>query len=153
MNLPFAFFRLMDIPEDDEDASDEFFGSFWRIAQNAFGDAICLDERADGVVVMLDKEWGYYAQQFVNSSIGHFLLCLEAWRAMEADTGDDVDTIIETFERAVERIDPAALTEGASVRLFGCDRRRRRLVTSYAVTQLLGCRLRGYSVTHHQCHE
>lgn len=110
---PVRLLSLMDIPEDDEDASDEFFGSFWRIAQNAFGDAICLDERADGVVVMLDKEWGYYAQQFVNSSIGHFLLCLEAWRAMEADTGDDVDTIIETFERAVERIDPAALTEGA----------------------------------------
>ena len=115
---PVRLLSLMDLPSgDDEDTSDEFFSSFWRIAFNSYEDAICIDERADGIVVMLDKEWGYYAQQFVNSSVGHFLLCLEAWRVMEVDAGDDVDTIIETFERSIERIDPAALTEGA----FGSD--------------------------------
>jgi hypothetical protein len=110
---PVALVNIVDIPEDDADASRDYFRAYWRVAVTENGDAICIDERGDGVVVLLDQEWGYYAQQYVNSSIGHFLLCLEAWRAMEADTSDDLDAIIGTFERAVERIDPAALTEGA----------------------------------------
>lgn len=111
---PVRLLSTMEARADDDDSSnDEFFGSFWRIGFNAYEDAICIDERADGVVVLLDKEWGFYAQQFVNSSVGHFLLCLEAWRAMEADAGDDVDAIIDTFEKSLERIDAAALTEGA----------------------------------------
>jgi hypothetical protein len=63
--------------------------------------------------VLLDREWGYYAQQFVNSSIGHFLLCLEAWRAFEAAGEEDLDAAVSKLERAIERIDPVALTEGA----------------------------------------
>jgi hypothetical protein len=101
------------IPEDDEDASADFFAAYWRIGTTSLGDALCIDERADGVVVLLDCEWGFYAQQFVNTSVGHLLLCLEAWRALESDTSDDVDGIIERFASAVERVDPAALTEGA----------------------------------------
>lgn len=111
--VPVRLSSVVELPVDDEDASAEFFAAYWRIGTTPRGDALCIDERADGVVVLLDNEWGYYAQQFVNSSVGHFLLCLEAWRAMESDTGDDVDGIIERFASAVERVDPAALTEGA----------------------------------------
>lgn len=110
---PVPLLDVVEIPEDDEDASRDYFRAYWRIAVTENDDAICIDERGDGVVVLLDREWGYYAQQYVNASVGHFLLCLEAWRAMEADDRDDLDEVIGTFERAVERIDPAALTEGA----------------------------------------
>jgi hypothetical protein len=110
---PVRLSSVVEIPEDDEDASADFFAAYWRIGSTSLGDAVCIDERADGVVVMLDSEWGFYAQQFVNSSVGHFLLCLEAWRALESDTSDDVEAIIERFASSIERIDPAALTEGA----------------------------------------
>lgn len=111
--VPMRLSSVVELPEDDDDASADFFAAYWRIGTTPQGDALCIDERADGVVVLLDAEWGYYAQQFVNSSVGHFLLCLEAWRAMESDTGDDVDAIIDGFAGAVERIDPAALSWGS----------------------------------------
>lgn len=110
---PVRLSSVIEIPEDDEDASADFFTAYWRIGTTSLGDALCIDERADGVVVLLDNEWGYYAQQFVNSSVGHLLLCLEAWRALESDTSDDVEGIIERFASSIERIDPAAFTEGA----------------------------------------
>jgi len=110
---PVRLLSVMETLEDFDEPTDEFFGSYWRVGQTAYGDAICVDERADGVVVCLDLDWGFYAQQFVNTSLGHLLLCLEAWRALEADPSDDIDAALEKFERAVERIDPAALTEGA----------------------------------------
>jgi hypothetical protein len=112
-DAPVRLSSVIEIPEDDQDASADFFAAYWRIGTTSLGDALCIDERADGVVVLLDCEWGFYAQQFVNTSVGHLLLCLEAWRALESDTSDDVDGIIERFASAVERVDPAALTEGA----------------------------------------
>ncbi len=111
--VPVRLSSVVELPEDDDDASADFFAAYWRIGTTPRGDALCIDERADGVVVLLDNEWGYYAQQFVNSSVGHLLLCLEAWRAMESDTGDDVDAIIDGFASAVERTDPAALSWGS----------------------------------------
>ena len=110
---PVRLSTVIEIPEDDEDASADFFSAYWRIGTTSLGDALCIDERADGVVVLLDCEWGFYAQQFVNASVGHFLLCLEAWRSLESDTSEDVDAIIERCATAIERIDPAALAEGS----------------------------------------
>ncbi len=110
---PIRLVSVMDVPEEEQASAEEFFGSFWRIAVTEEGDAICIDERGDGVVVLLDQNWGYYAQQFVNTSVGHFLLCLEAWRALEADENSEYEEAISAFDRAVERIDVAALTEGA----------------------------------------
>lgn len=106
---------MIELAEDDVDdaSSKEFFSTFWRIGQTEDGDVLCLDERADCAVILLDAEWGYYAQQFVNSSVGHLLQCLEAWRVLEEDDANEVDEAIERFERAVIRIDPRALTEGA----------------------------------------
>lgn len=105
----------LELAEDDVDdaSSKEFFSTFWKIGQTDDGDVVCIDERADCAVVLLDVEWGYYAQQFVNSSVGHLLQCLEAWRVLEEDDANEVDEAIERFERAVDRIDPRALTEGA----------------------------------------
>ncbi len=110
---PVRLSTVIEIPEDDEDASADFFSAYWRIGTTSLDDALCIDERADGVVVLLDCEWGFYAQQFVNSSVGHLLLCLEAWRSLESDTSEDVDAIIERCATAIARIDPAALTEGS----------------------------------------
>lgn len=112
---PVKFENDLEVADSDEDtsASDDFFATFWRIATTDDGDAICIDERADCAIILLDREWGYYAQQFVNSSVGHFLLCLEAWRAFEETTDNDIDESVARLERALERIDPAALTEGA----------------------------------------
>ncbi|MBU3679543.1 MAG: hypothetical protein FGM32_08045 [Candidatus Kapabacteria bacterium] len=106
---------MIELAEDDVDdaSSKEFFSTFWKIGETDDGDVLCLDERADCAVILLDAEWGYYAQQFVNSSVGHLLQCLEAWRLLEEDDANEVDEAIERFERAVDRIDPRALTEGA----------------------------------------
>lgn len=114
-NPPVKFVNDLELSEDAEDAaaSADFFSTFWRIATTEDEDALCIDERADCAIVLLDREWGYYAQQFVNSSIGHFLLCLEAWRAFEAAGEEDLDGAVSKLERAIERIDPVALTEGA----------------------------------------
>ncbi|MEY3387165.1 MAG: hypothetical protein RIR53_1976 [Bacteroidota bacterium] len=105
----------IELADDDVDdaSSKEFFSTFWKIGETDDGDAVCIDERADCAVVILDAEWGFYAQQFVNSSVGHLLQCLEAWRVLEQDDANEVDEAIERFERAVDRIDPRALTEGA----------------------------------------
>ena len=114
-NPPVKFVNDLELSEDAEDASAsaDFFSTFWKIATTDDGDAVCIDERADCAIVLLDREWGYYAQQFVNSSVGHFLLCLEAWRAFEESDGDQLDEATAKLERAIERIDPVALTEGA----------------------------------------
>lgn len=106
---------MVELAEDEVDdaSSKEFFSTFWKIGETDDGDVLCLDERADCAVILLDAEWGYYAQQFVNSSVGHLLQCLEAWRILEQDDANEVDEAIERFERAVDRIDPRALTEGA----------------------------------------
>jgi hypothetical protein len=106
---------MVELAEDEVDdaSSKEFFSTFWKIGETDDGDVLCLDERADCAVILLDAEWGYYAQQFVNSSVGHLLQCLEAWRVLEQDDADEIDDAIERFERAVDRIDPRALTEGA----------------------------------------
>lgn len=106
---------MIELAEDEVDdaSSKEFFSTFWKIGETEDGDVLCLDERADCAVILLDAEWGYYAQQFVNSSVGHLLQCLEAWRILEEDDANEVDEAIERFERAVDRIDPRALTEGA----------------------------------------
>lgn len=99
--------------EVDDASSREYFASFWKIGATEDGDALCLDERADCAVVLLDAEWGYYAQQFVNSSVGHLLQCLDAWRTFEIDDTNEVDDALARLERAIDRIDPRALTEGA----------------------------------------
>ncbi len=106
---------MVELADDDVDdsSSKEFFSTFWKIGETDDGDVLCLDERADCAVILLDAEWGYYAQQFVNSSVGHLLQCLEAWRVLEQDDANEIDDAIERFERAVDRIDPRALTEGA----------------------------------------
>lgn len=106
---------MVELAEDEVDdaSSKEFFSTFWKIGETDDGDVLCLDERADCAVILLDAEWGYYAQQFVNSSVGHLLQCLEAWRVLEQDDANEIDDAIERFERAVDRIDPRALTEGA----------------------------------------
>lgn len=114
-NPPVKFVNDLELSEDAEDAaaSADFFSTFWKIATTEDGDAVCIDERADCAIVLLDREWGYYAQQFVNSSVGHFLLCLEAWRAFEESDSEQLDEAVAKLERAIERIDPVALTEGA----------------------------------------
>ena len=119
-NPPIKFVNDLEVatPDEDSSASEDFFATFWRIATTVDGDAVCIDERADCAIVLLDREWGYYAQQFVNSSVAHFLLCLEAWRAFEATAQEELDEAAldeatGKLERALERIDPAALTEGA----------------------------------------
>jgi len=112
---PRRFVNDVEPAQDGEvdSASADFFSTFWQIATTEHGDAICIDERADCAIILLDREWGYYAQQFVNSSIGHFLMSLDAWHAVEQSSDEELDSALTKFERALERIDPVALTEGA----------------------------------------
>lgn len=112
---PTRFVNDLEPAEDSEvdTASQDFFSTFWQIATTEHGDAICIDERADCAIILLDREWGYYAQQFINSSVGHFLLSLAAWHAVEQAADEDLEDALTKFERALERIDPVALTEGA----------------------------------------
>lgn len=110
---PVKLLDVIDLTPDEAEVSSDFFATYWRIATTEHGDAMCLDERSDGTVVLLDAGWAFFAQQFVNTSVGHLLLCLEAYRVLDTDTSDDVDASIATLERAIERIDPVALTEGA----------------------------------------
>lgn len=115
VNPPTKFINDLDLSSEEEDASasEDFFSTFWKIASTEDGDAVCIDERADCAIVLLDREWGYYAQQFVNSSVAHFILCLDAWRAFEEADNDNLDEAVTKLERALERIDPVSLTEGA----------------------------------------
>lgn len=110
--------------EAGEDDYAAYFDPYWMIGATVNDDVIAIDERADGVVVVLDQDWGFFAMQYVNASVAHLLLTMQAY----ADMLDAVDpqelaehfpNIVipeehrRTFVAKIEAIDPGAMTEGA----------------------------------------
>jgi len=113
---------LVDTAEDEEYV--RYFGAYWRIGATDDDNVICIDERADGVVVVLDRDWGFFSMQYVNSSVGHLLLTMQAYMDMLSTVSPEVmaeqwpnlvisDEAKGTFRAIVEAIDPGAISEGA----------------------------------------
>lgn len=113
---------LVDSADDEEYV--RYFNAYWRIGATEDDNVICIDERADGVVVVLDRDWGFFSMQYMNSSVGHLLLCMQAYMDMLSTV--DPETMAEqwpnlvisdeaknTFRTMVEAIDPGAMCEGA----------------------------------------
>lgn len=110
--------------ETGEDDYASYFDAYWVIGATEQDDVVAIDERADGVVVVLDRDWGFFAMQYMNASVAHLLLTLQAY----ADMLDSVDpeTMAEafpnivvpehqrlTFIAKIEGIDPGAMAEGS----------------------------------------
>jgi len=113
---------LVDSADDEE--YGRYFNAYWRIGATQDDNVICIDERADGVVVILDRDWGFFSMQYMNSSVGHMLLSMQAFMDMLSTV--DPETMAEqwpnlvigedaknTFRTIVETIDPGAMSEGA----------------------------------------
>ncbi len=113
---------LVDSADDEEYV--RYFNAYWRIGATEDDNVICIDERADGVVVVLDRDWGFFSMQYMNSSVGHMLLSMQAFMDMLSTV--DPETMAEqwpnlvvgddaknTFRTLVETIDPGAMSEGA----------------------------------------
>lgn len=113
---------LVDSADDEEYV--RYFNAYWRIGATQDENVICIDERADGVVVILDRDWGFFSMQYMNSSVGHMLLSMQAFMDMLSTV--DPETMAEqwpnlvigedaknTFRTIVETIDPGAMSEGA----------------------------------------
>jgi len=113
---------LVDSADDEE--YGRYFNAYWRIGATQDDNVICIDERADGVVVILDRDWGFFSMQYMNSSVGHMLLSMQAFMDMISTV--DPETMAEqwpnlvigedaknTFRTIVETIDPGAMSEGA----------------------------------------
>lgn len=109
---------------DDDEEYLQYFNAYWRIGATEDDDPICIDERADGVVVVLDRDWGFFSMQYMNSSVGHLLLTLQAYADMlgtvdpqaMAESWPDIvisDEARATFRAVVEAIDPGAMSEGS----------------------------------------
>ena len=95
----------------DEDEAKDFFNAYWLIGRTEDDDVICLDERVDGAVVVLDRDWGFMSMRYMNASVGHLLATLEAWRRLEAT--EDLNAGLELFSEEVEKFDPGALGSGS----------------------------------------
>lgn len=113
---------LVDSADDEEYV--RYFSAYWRIGATEDDNVICVDERADGVIVVLDRDWGFFSMQYMNSSVGHLLLSMQAYMDMLSTV--DPETMAEqwpnlvlsdeakhTFRTIVEAIDPGAMSAGA----------------------------------------
>ena len=110
--------------EAGEDDYASYFDSYWVIGSTELDDVVAIDERADGVVVVLDREWGFFAMQYVNASVAHLLLTMQAYAdmldavdpEMMAENFPDLvvpEEVRKTFVSRVEAIDPGAVSEGS----------------------------------------
>lgn len=110
--------------EAGEDDYATYFNAYWKIGATENDDVLCIDERADGVVVVLDRDWGFFAMQYVNASVAHLILTMQAYADMLesvdpetlADSFPNVvipDAARTTFVSAIEAIDPGAMAEGS----------------------------------------
>lgn len=63
-----------------DDDSESFFRSLWKIGVADNGDLICIDERADGTICRLEKDWGFMSMIYVSASISHYLHWLALYR-------------------------------------------------------------------------
>jgi hypothetical protein len=110
--------------ETGEDDYASYFEPYWVIGETVNGDVIAIDERADGVVVVLDQDWGYFAMQYVNASVAHLLLTMQAFTDMldavdPQELAEHFPNIVvpeqhrKTFVAQIEAIDPGAMTEGS----------------------------------------
>lgn len=98
--------------QQDEETAD-YLSAFWRIGETAEEDVIALDERGDGVVVALDREWGFFSLRYINASVSHLLVTLQAWNAVEEAEDDNLEQAIDTFEEFLSKVDPGALVDGS----------------------------------------
>ncbi len=99
------------IETSDEDEAKDFFNAYWMLGRTEDDDVICLDERVDGAVVVLDRDWGFMSLRYMNASVGHLLATLEAWRRLEH--AEEVEPAIERFTEEIEKLDPGALGTGS----------------------------------------
>lgn len=99
------------IEVSDEDEAKDFFNAYWLIGRTEDDDVICLDERVDGAVVVLDRDWGFMSMRYMNASVGHLLATLEAWRRLEET--EDLSAGIDLFSTELEKLDPGALGSGS----------------------------------------
>jgi len=108
---------------EDEDY-DRYFQAYWLLGYTEDDDALCIDERADGVVALLQRDWGFFAMQYVNASVGHLLQTMQAYDDMLKSV--DPQTAAESFPNIqvpdearvaflarVSAFDPGAMAEGA----------------------------------------
>lgn len=101
--------ETLEVTEEDE--AKDYFNAYWALGRTEDDDVICLDERVDGAVVVLDRDWGFMSMRYMNASIGHLLATLEAWRRLEAT--EDVNAGLERFSEELEKLDPGALGTGS----------------------------------------
>lgn len=113
---------------DSEDADPDYvqyFQAYWAIGATENDDVIAIDERGDGLVVVLDREFGLFAMQYMNASVAHLLVTMQAFgdlldavddAAVNADPAGDIPVPVEAVERfrnLIEALDPGAMSEGA----------------------------------------
>jgi len=106
--------RLADVETletSDEDEAKDYFDPYWMLGRTADDDVIALDERVDGAVVVLDRDWGFMSMRYMNASVGHLLATLEAWRRLEET--EDLAPALERFTEELEKLDPGALGSGS----------------------------------------
>jgi hypothetical protein len=110
--------------EAGEDDYATYFDAYWKIGATENDDVVCIDERADGVIVVLDRDWGFFAMQYVNASVAHLLLTMQAYADMLetvdpqtlADNFPNItvsDAARANFISAIEAIDPGAMADGS----------------------------------------
>jgi SUKH-4 immunity protein len=108
---------------DDEDYRSNF-QPYWVLGENIDGNPICIDERGDGLIVMLDKDFGLFSSSYVNNSVGHLLASLRAYDNLLAsidpkelvDNWPDVvapEPAREAFYNTMLEIDPGTMMAGA----------------------------------------
>ena len=64
----------------DTDYARELFPQYIQIGTDGSGNAVCIDEEHNGIVVLLDRDFGFQAISFVNSSVQQLAECLLVYR-------------------------------------------------------------------------
>ncbi len=123
---PFLVFgqagRLWEVWDFAEDAeyARELFASYIQIGLTETGNPLCLDEDQNGMVLMLDPEFGFQALTFVNSTVQQLAECLlvyrvaleEIQRSYSEEAGINKELlagIADWVEQEVMRIDSRAM--------------------------------------------
>jgi hypothetical protein len=120
---PIALTKHEALVSDEQEYLDNF-QSYWVLGENMDGDLICLDERSDGLIMLLHKDFALYSASYVNSSIGHLLASLRAYDELMSsiDPRELVDkwpNVVapeearEAFFRTMSEIDPGTMMAGA----------------------------------------
>ncbi len=114
--------RLWEVWNFAEDAeyAQELFSQYIQIGSDGAGNPFCIDEDHNGIVVLLDHDFGFQAITFVNSSVQQLAECLLVYKvaleeAQRLQGNEDelnsevLEGIAEWVEQEVMRIDSRAI--------------------------------------------